>query len=149
MKEGFVSISSVETQKIAARLARRLFKSKPEKKAIIIGLIGDLGSGKTIFTKGFAKGLGIKKVVTSPTFVIEKIYKLAAKNYRHLIHIDAYRIEKPKEIIDLGFKDLAGDPHNIVLIEWANKIKKIMPRKSIFIFFETISDKKRKIIVKR
>ena len=149
MKEGFISISSAETQKIAARLARRLFKSKPEKKAVIIGLIGDLGSGKTIFTKGFAKGLGIKKVVTSPTFVIEKIYKLAAKNYRHLIHIDAYRIEKPREIIDLDFKNLISDPHNIVLVEWADKIKKIMPRKSIFIFFETISEKKRKITVKK
>ncbi len=115
------------------------------RQAAVIGLIGDLGAGKTIFAKGFAKGLGIKEDVTSPTFVLEKIYKLKTKNRRFFVHIDAYRIENSKELLSLGFKKLLKEPSNIILIEWADKIKNILPKKYIKICFEHMEKNKRKI----
>lgn len=147
MKSIFITGNPALTQKIAANLARKILKSKPAKKAVIIGLIGDLGSGKTVFAKGFAKGLGVKEIITSPTFVIERIYKLKIKNYKLFIHIDAYRI-KPKELAALCFQDLLRDPLNIILIEWADRVKKILPRKTILIQFETPKKNQRKIRIK-
>lgn len=145
--EVFITRNSRATQKIALDFARQILKSAPRKRAIVLGLVGDLGSGKTIFAKGFAKGLGIKKVITSPTFVLEKIYKLSNKNYEHLVHIDAYRVENPKEISDLGFKSLVSHPQNIILIEWADRIKNILPRDCIKINFEHIKKDERKILI--
>ncbi len=142
-----ITKNSAGTQKLASDFARQILKSKPSRKAIVIGLIGDLGSGKTMFAKGFAKSLGIKNTITSPTFVLEKIYKLNSKKYEHLIHIDAYRIEKTKEIIDLGFKDLISYPKNIILIEWADRIKNILPNDCIQVNFEHIKKDERKIII--
>jgi tRNA threonylcarbamoyladenosine biosynthesis protein TsaE len=148
MKDFFVTKNFSQTKKIAANLGRKILKLKPKRKAIIIGLIGDLGSGKTVFSQGFAKGLGIKENIVSPTFVLEKIYELP-KKYRHFIHIDAYRINKSKEIINFGFKNLVRDPKNVILIEWADRIKKILPRDCIKIKFEHIDKNKRKIWISR
>jgi tRNA threonylcarbamoyladenosine biosynthesis protein TsaE len=147
MKDVFTAKNPDQTQKIAARIAREISTNK-RKKAVVIGLIGDLGSGKTVFAKGFAKGLGVKECVVSPTFVLERIYKLKTKNYKLFIHIDAYRIEKSKEIADLGFKDLIRDCRNIVLIEWADRIKNILPKGCIIVKFEHINKNKRKITIK-
>lgn len=147
MKDVFTAKNPDQTQKIAARIAREISTNK-RKKAVVISLIGDLGSGKTVFAKGFAKGLGVKECVVSPTFVLERIYKLKTKNYKLFIHIDAYRIEKSKEIADLGFKDLIRDCRNIVLIEWADRIKNILPKGCIIVKFEHINKNKRKITIK-
>jgi len=148
--------SAAETQKIASNLSRRILKSpffakaaKGKKYAVVIGLIGELGSGKTVFTKGFAKGLGIKENIASPTFVIERIYKIKTKNYKLFIHIDAYRIDKPREIIDLEFRDLVKNPRNIILIEWADRIKDVLPKNCLRIKFEHIDKNKRKIWINR
>lgn len=138
MEKTIITKSAQETKKLAANLACQIFhcpKLSLGQGAGVIGLIGDLGSGKTTFTQGFAKGLGVKGNISSPTFVLEKIYELSGKNHRHLIHIDAYRIEKPKELIELGFKNLIRDSRNIILIEWADKIKKILPKNCVKIFF--------------
>lgn len=147
--EVFITRTARATQKIAFDFARQILKSAPRKRAIVLGLVGDLGSGKTIFAKGFARGLGIKKVVTSPTFVLEKIYKLNGKKYEHFVHIDAYRLKNSKEIDDLGFKDLAGHPRNIILIEWADRIKNILPRDCIIINFKHIKKDQREIIINK
>ncbi len=147
MAEIFNTKTSGQTQKIACDIARQILKSKPSRKAIVIGLVGDLGSGKTMFAKGFAKSLGIKNTITSPTFVLMRIYALRVARYAHLIHIDAYRIEKTKEISDLGFKNLISHPKNIILIEWADRIKKILPKDSVVINFEHMGGNKRKIIL--
>ncbi len=146
MGDIFVTKNPVQTQKIAAKLSREILKLKPNKKAAVIGLIGELGSGKTVFAKGFAEGLGIKKIITSPTFVLEKVYELARK-HRHFIHIDAYRLKKSKDLIDLGFKNLIRDPKNIILIEWADRIKNILPKNCLRIKFEHKDKNKRKIIL--
>ena len=73
MKEIIITEICKETEKLANRLSRRFLKLKPAKRALVIGLIGELGAGKTVLAKGFAKGLGIKKIITSPTFVLENL----------------------------------------------------------------------------
>ena len=128
-----------ETKKVAKLLAQELIK-KPlkTKEALIIGLEGELGSGKTRFVQGFAKGLGIRKRLTSPTFVL-------MKKYKNLYHLDCYRLNKPKDLLDLDFKEIISNPKNIILIEWAEKVRKILPRDRIWIKFEIVSSKRRKI----
>ena len=155
MKEIIITKTAKETEKIANRFSRRILKSSVfaqatagKKQAVIVGLTGDLGSGKTVFAKGFAKGFGIKEIVVSPTFVLERIYRLKSKSFKLFIHIDAYRIRKAKELVDLGFKDLAADSRNIILIEWADRVKKILPKNHIEIKFEHISNSKRKITIR-
>jgi tRNA threonylcarbamoyladenosine biosynthesis protein TsaE len=120
------SHSLEETDKIALDFVRDL---KPKSDcAKVIGLYGNLGAGKTTFTQSVAKALGITEIITSPTFVIEKIYELTNQKFTHLIHIDAYRIEKPEELTSLGFQNIIGDKNNLILIEWPEKIEKIMPK---------------------
>ena len=136
----FVSKSAGQTKKIAGDLAKRLFKSKFKKKALVIGLIGELGSGKTVFIQGFVRALNLKQRVVSPTFVI-------IRRYKNVFHVDAYRIKSPKEIVDLGWKKIINNPENIILVEWAEKIKKILPKKYIKINFEHVDRNKRKISI--
>mgnify|MGYP001567656966 FL=1 len=106
--------------------------------AIVIGLEGELGSGKTTFVQKFAKALGITEHITSPTFVI-------LKKYGTLIHVDAYRLKGSEELNKLGFQKLVQDPHNIILIEWANLVADILPNDRITIHFEHVDENTRKI----
>jgi len=145
MKKEYITSSVLETQKLAKQLAKEMFKKQKGQKAQVLGLEGDLGGGKTTFLQGFAKGLGIKKKILSPTFVILKKFKVKHKIF---YHIDCYRIKKPQEILDLGFKQIISDSKNIVAVEWSNHIKKIMPKNTILINFEFINKNKRKIIIK-
>ena len=117
---------------------------KKEKKAVVFGLYGDLGSGKTTFTKGFVSAFGVKQNVTSPTFVIEKIYKLSkANNFKHIIHIDAYRLNGGEEMIELGWNEIIENSENIILIEWPNNISDILPKKIKKIEFTFVDENKR------
>ncbi|OGY44880.1 MAG: tRNA (adenosine(37)-N6)-threonylcarbamoyltransferase complex ATPase subunit type 1 TsaE [Candidatus Buchananbacteria bacterium RIFCSPHIGHO2_01_FULL_39_14] len=97
----------------------------------ILALTGPLGAGKTVLAKGLAAGLGIKKTINSPTFILMKIYQLKAKNLKlkanKLIHLDCYRLKNPQEIINIGAKEYFGQPNTITVIEWAEKIKSILP----------------------
>ena len=98
----------------------------------VSALIGDLGVGKTVFTKGFAEGLGIEEPVSSPTFTILQIYE---EGRLPLYHFDVYRIEEPEEMEEVGFDDyIYGD--GVCLIEWANRIEEILPEETIYIVIE-------------
>jgi tRNA threonylcarbamoyladenosine biosynthesis protein TsaE len=130
--------SAIATQKLGEDLAKDILKRDPQKQAIFLGLTGNLGGGKTTFMQGFAKGLGIKDKILSPTFVI-------MKHFGNFYHIDCYRINKPEEILELGFKEIITDPKNIVAVEWPEKIKKFLPQSTIYIDFEFIDDNTRKI----
>lgn len=142
----FLTKSASQTRKIGETLSKKILKRGPKtKKGIILGLIGDLGSGKTTFLQGFAKGLGIKQRITSPTFIIQRRFIIKNPHFKNLYHIDFYRLQKVKEILDLGFEDLIVNPENIIAIEWADKIKKIIPQNSIMINFEFINSNQRKI----
>ena len=127
--------SARKTKKTASILAEAILESKT-KEPVVIGLVGDLGSGKTTFVQGLARGLGIKRSVTSPTFLIIRSYKLKAISYKLLFHIDAYRLKSSRELSALGFKKIISDSKNIVVIEWADKIKKILPKKMVWINFK-------------
>ena len=125
----FISFSEKETFNFAKKFAKKL------KGGEILGLIGDLGAGKTIFTKGLAAGLGIKKNITSPTFVLMKIYKITplvrgGRGVTTLVHIDAYRLRSAKDLIAIGVKEYLTKPDTITIIEWADKVKKMLPKKN-------------------
>ncbi len=99
--------------------------------ATVVGLYGDLGAGKTTFTQSVARALGVEETVVSPTFVIEKIYELpktekVPQKFTHLIHIDAYRLEQSSELEHLGWRDITADSHNLILIEWPERVADIM-----------------------
>lgn len=140
-----VSQSIADTEAFARNFVQNL-KLK-EKEATVVGLYGDLGAGKTAFTKCVAGVLGIQEEITSPTFVIEKIYSLTDKVFEKLIHIDAYRLEKGEELARLGWNDLLSNPKNLILIEWPEKVKEVMPKNHTKLFFTFIDETTRKIEV--
>ena len=148
-----ISKSKIQTQKFAIRLAKKLLNAKRlTLNAAVIALHGDLGAGKTTFVQGFMKALGVKHHITSPTFLIIRKYEISTPlrrglaHYHHAYHLDLYRIQKPKELLDLGFKKIISDPHNILLIEWPERIKKILPANTIWINFEHGKNEKERII---
>lgn len=133
MTQEFLTKNVSETRKIAKLLAQEINGG-------VIGLTGELGAGKTTFIQAFAKGLGIKDKLTSPTFVL-------MKKYGNLYHIDCYRISSYKDILALDFKEIISNPKNIIVIEWAEKIKKILPKNTIWLKFKVVSNNERKIII--
>lgn len=104
--------------------------------ATVVTLSGVLGAGKTTFTQGVARALGVEEVVTSPTFVLEKIYKLENRKFSHLVHIDAYRLSGVHELEVLGWKELLADRGNLVLLEWPEMVEGAIPKDAIRITFE-------------
>ena len=139
----FISNSLEETEKIAKNFVNSLSLGDTSG-ATIIGLYGDLGAGKTTFAQMIAKILSISGIITSPTFVIMKIYNISYvdvkhvkhrvfnkvvrnSHFNHLVHIDAYRIEQSEELIHLGWKEIISDPKNLILIEWPERVPDIMP----------------------
>jgi tRNA threonylcarbamoyladenosine biosynthesis protein TsaE len=115
----------------------------------ILALHADLGGGKTTLTQGIAAGLGIKSQINSPSFIIMREYDLPDNKFFY--HVDLYRLEDKfeEELRNLGIADLWGKPENIFVIEWAQKIPKLLPKNTINIFLETIDENSRKIIIKK
>ncbi|MDO8231847.1 MAG: tRNA (adenosine(37)-N6)-threonylcarbamoyltransferase complex ATPase subunit type 1 TsaE [bacterium] len=100
----------------------------PGTKATLVTLSGELGAGKTAFTKAVARALGVEETVSSPTFVLEKIYLLPDdQSFKRLIHIDAYRLEKGSELAPLGFDEFMQDSGNLILLEWPGKVADALP----------------------
>lgn len=144
-----LSKSLTETAETAKSFLKFLEKNK-EKKATIVGLFGDLGSGKTVFVKGVAEALGLKQTVSSPTFVIEKIYKLDdyeldIQKFKYLIHIDAYRLNNGEELSNLGWEEISSNHKNLIFIEWPENVKEVLPNNIKKIHFRFVDDKTREI----
>ncbi|MBI2048979.1 MAG: tRNA (adenosine(37)-N6)-threonylcarbamoyltransferase complex ATPase subunit type 1 TsaE [Parcubacteria group bacterium] len=116
-----------------------------ENMATVVALYGDLGSGKTTFVQSAAKALGVDATIISPTFVIERVYKLKNQPFEHLIHIDCYRIDASKEIALLGWDEKIANPRNLIFVEWAERIEGILPKGTIRIYFEHAGETTRKI----
>ena len=134
-----ISDSAAHTYQIARLIGKKL------KKGDLLALSGELGSGKTCFTGGLARGLGVSESyrITSPTFTLINEYPARCRLY----HFDVYRLSGYADFDDLGYEEyFSGD--GVVVIEWAEKIEKIIPPESIFINFEYIDENKRKIIFK-
>lgn len=129
-----------ETQKFAVEFAKTL---KPRD---ILCLYGDLGSGKTTFVQGLARGLGIKNRIISPTFIIARHYKI-----RDLVfyHIDLYRTETIHDFLSIGLDEILEDNSNIVAVEWAEKLKDMLPQKRIDIKFKLVNDNEREITIEK
>ncbi len=112
-------------------------------KATVIALQGDLGAGKTTFAQAFGKIMGVTENMPSPTFVIMKSYDIdpaktgqVGRGFKKLIHIDAYRLEKEEELLHLGWDELIQNPENIILIEWPERVEKLIPKDAKRIHFK-------------
>ncbi|HEY4500081.1 MAG TPA: tRNA (adenosine(37)-N6)-threonylcarbamoyltransferase complex ATPase subunit type 1 TsaE [Candidatus Paceibacterota bacterium] len=141
-----ISRSKLQTQQIAKKLARKLLNAPHRTQASVIALQGDLGAGKTTFTQGFARGLEIHRHITSPTFLIIRRYGIPKTDW-NFYHLDLYQIKKAKEILDLGFKEIIRNPKNIVIIEWAEKIKSfLMKKKIIHVDFKHTKNENKRVI---
>ncbi len=181
MNQTITTNSFEETQKIGEEFVKRLNLSQgstlaKRDLAIVIALYGDLGSGKTTFVQGLAKGLRIQRRIISPTFIIMRSYevnslnvpspfqgegkvfdgkrsrigegKYANKNLlKSFYHIDLYRTENAKDIEGLGVKELMKNPENIAAIEWSEKMGSALPKERIELKFEYLTEFQRKITI--
>lgn len=139
-----ITSSIGETQEFAQKILEGLHGEN------VIALFGDLGAGKTTFSQGIGKALGIARHLQSPTFTIVKVYDVTShKDFKTLQHIDLYRLETPSQVKGIGITDLINDKESLVLIEWAEKMGSLLPKKRIEVHMEYIDDTKRKLIVKR
>lgn len=134
-----ITKDSTETKKIAAKIGQRLQSGD------ILALEGDLGSGKTTFTQGLAKALGVKSRVLSPTFTILRQYKIENNKFNILNHFDCYRINGPDDLESLDITDLWSRQEALTIIEWPERIAGILPKTALKISFETLSGDNRKI----
>jgi len=140
-----ITKSDKETKKLTTKIASQL------KGGEVLALSGDLGAGKTTFVQGLAEYFGISKAVSSPTFTLineylvknpksesrdSKKYQDSKFKIQNLIHIDCYRLESPQKLIDIGFKDYLNRGNVIVAIEWAEKVKDILPNNTQWIYFQ-------------
>jgi len=143
MNNKIITNSSKATKEFAKKFISRLNSQR------VLGLAGNLGAGKTVFVQGLAEGLGIKETVNSPTFVLMKIYQSRNSKLKiqNLVHIDAYRIKNPNELVDIGLTEYFDDPKSLVVIEWADKIKKLLPQEAITIKINILKNSQREIIV--
>ncbi len=154
--------SEKETYDLAKKFASKL------KGGEVLCLVGDLGAGKTAFTKGLAAGLGVKGIVTSPTFVLMKIYPVKSSpagilletklfngvnkaNHRikEMAHIDAYRLKEGQELINIGAEEYFRDKECVTVIEWADRVKEIWPKGCTKIYFKILNGDERVIEVKK
>lgn len=134
-------------QKLGAQQAKNILQQKQmPKRAIIVALYGNLGAGKTIFAQGFGRGLGITKRIQSPTFVVMRRYALSQKNGTWFYHLDLYRMKDEKDAEHLALEEIFKDQSAVVLIEWADRISKMLPRSAIKIKFVHGKKKNERIV---
>jgi tRNA threonylcarbamoyladenosine biosynthesis protein TsaE len=134
-----ISKNTEETKQVAVDFAASLNVGIDQ--ATIVCLSGELGAGKTTFMKYLAEYFGIKDTIQSPTFVIMKKYRIQnlVSGFEFLIHIDAYRLEDPSEMLKLGWQEMISDPKNLICIEWPEKIENIIPP-HIVVRFDHVKD---------
>lgn len=144
MDKKYITNSAKETQKLGQKLAKEILIKK-RKGAFILALIGNLGGGKTTFLQGFAEGIGTKEKILSPTFVIQKRFSACAGR-SNFYHIDCYRLNKPEDILELGWKEIIKNTDNIIAVEWPEKIKKFLPKNTITVEFAYLEKNKRLVV---
>ena len=139
--------SVIETQKIASDFAKTL------KGGDIVALYGELGSGKTTFVQAVAKALGIRKQIVSPSFILVRSYEIpknnTSKSVGRLVHIDLYRLESADDLRSVDFSEMSSDSGSLVMIEWAQKAKRVLPEKRIDIHIVYKEEGEREIEIER
>ena len=131
-----VARSIEETQAVGEELGARL------EPGAVVACVGELGAGKTCFLQGVARGLGVTSDVTSPTFVLVNVYRGRLPVY----HLDAYRTESLLEVVDLGLEEMLGGD-GVTLIEWADKLRPLLPARAIVVRITGLGDEPRRIEV--
>lgn len=121
----FTTKSQSETELFGKKLSAKLNGGN------ILLLFGELGAGKTSLVKGVAKGLGINREITSPTFTLMNVYEIKNKKsqIKQLVHIDTYRLKDEKELIEIGVEDYLAKPDTVCIIEWPEKISGLLKNK--------------------
>ena len=123
-----ITVSARATKQLGQALGKRI---KPGQ---ILALSGTLGSGKTTFVQGFARGLGIRHKIKSPTFVTFYFYPIP-KTDLTLYHFDLYRLKTQAELREIGFREIIKNKNSVTVIEWPEKAKRILPAKTKWIYF--------------
>lgn len=137
----FITESAEETRARARQLAKEL------KSGDVLLLIGELGAGKTTFVQGLAEGLGLDpKQVSSPTFVL--IQEYSGEGATPLHHVDAYRVQDARELLEVGLEEYFERP-GITVIEWGDKVRELVPPNAIEIHFEIFEGDRRRIRICR
>lgn len=144
--ETFFSRGPKYTRYFAKVFYQRFLLRRRTKKSLVIALQGEMGTGKTTFIKALAKILGLKKRIVSPSFLIIKSFPLKKGCFKKLFHIDVYRLKKTSELTKLGFIEIIKEPKNLVLIEWAEKIKTLLPQDTIWLKFKLGKKENERII---
>lgn len=140
-KMKYTTTTDTETKHIGSCIADQL------KGGDIVCLYGDLGAGKTTLVKGIADKLKIQNNITSPSFSLMNIYDI--KNNLQLVHIDTYRLDNEEDLIDIGIEDYLGQKNSICIIEWPEKILRLLKdKKSIDLIFKHINKDQREIDIK-
>jgi tRNA threonylcarbamoyladenosine biosynthesis protein TsaE len=134
----FLSNSPAATSAMGKKIGERLEPGS------LVALIGDLGCGKTLLTRGICRGLGVDlRRVNSPTFVLVNEYR----GRLPVFHFDLYRLGDAPDVVELGFTDyLARATSGLIIIEWAEKILSVLPKDLIKIEFEVVAARKRRLI---
>ena len=132
-----ISTSERETEALGAALARELAPGS------IVLLCGDLGAGKTVFSRGFARGLGVTEPVSSPTYTIVQEYKLPTGN--RLYHMDLYRITDERAALGFGVDEFLSEPGAFSLVEWPERIAGLLPDTAIRVELRHRSEDEREI----
>ncbi len=101
----------------------------------VVGLFGDLGAGKTTFVKGLAQGFGVRRVVKSPSFTLMNIHQTKHRGIKQLVHIDCYRLTNPNQLEEIGALEYFGRKDIVVIVEWAEKVKRLLPKKFLKVYF--------------
>lgn len=134
-----ISRCEADTEKFGAEIARQCPRGS------VILLDGDLGAGKTVFSRGFARALGIDEPVSSPTYTIVQEYELPEKG--RLYHLDLYRISGVEAALAFGVDEFLNDPSSYALVEWPERIEGILPEDAIRITLKHIGEGRREISV--
>jgi len=138
MRTRLVAAAAEETEAAGERLGRGLGGGE------VIALTGALGAGKTCFVQGLVRGLGVSARATSPTFVLVNEYRGRVAVH----HVDAYRTERPEELIDVGLLELLGG-EGVTVIEWADRVASLLPPDAIRVHIEGVGDESRQITIER
>ena len=141
-----ITHNSKQTYDLAKELGASL------KSPCVITLRGELGAGKTTFAQGFANGLGIRRKIISPTFIIMRRYDIdnASEEVRRakiFYHVDLYRLNSEEEVESVGLLDILKDNNSVVVIEWPEKMGSQLPAKRIDIQFRYLNENDRRIII--